>query len=88
MLRSDSAHQSGFTLVEVLVASVLAVMIAGLMINLIGGTGTMQQRNSAQLSVDDSLRASLELMSMDLREATVTRVLSNAAGRPAPSRPG
>lgn len=72
-------RDAGFTLIEVLIASTLIFVVLGFMISLIAGTGQIQQRNSAQLNVDDALRSSLELMSMDLREATVTRVLSTSA---------
>ena len=74
---AKARHQAGFTIIELLIASTLSLVVAGLMISMITSTGKMQQRNTAQVSVDDAMRASLELMSQDLREATETRVLYN-----------
>ncbi len=64
-------------------AAAVALVIFTVLINLLSGTGTVQARNQLQISVDDSIRSSLELMASDLRQSVGPRViLSTSPGLP------
>jgi type II secretory pathway pseudopilin PulG len=76
---SGNPRTAGFTILELLVASAVALVAFGILINIFSSTAQIQARSQVQLSVDESMRAATELIGMDLREATGTRVL-DAAG--------
>lgn len=81
--RSTPAQvQAGFTLVELLVAAALSLIVLGLLLNMLVTTGSVKARSALQLSVDESMRASLELMSMDLRESMGPRVVRSDGSLP------
>ncbi|THF86466.1 hypothetical protein E7T09_10080 [Deinococcus sp. KSM4-11] len=71
------------TMIEVLTAAVVALVIFTILMNLLSGTGTVQARNQLQISVDDSIRSSLELMASDLRQSVGPRIIvSGSPGLP------
>ena len=81
--RSNPAEvQAGFTLIELLVAAALSLIVLGLLLNMLVTTGSVKARSALQLSVDESIRAALELMSMELRESMGPRVVRAGGSLP------
>lgn len=77
-----SERTAGLTIIELLIASALGLVVTGVLLNLLVTTGGVKVRNDLQLSVDDSMRASLELMAMDLREAVGPRIVISSSSLP------
>ncbi|UQN09991.1 PilW family protein [Deinococcus sp. QL22] len=73
------SRDQGFTIIELLVASSISLVVFGILLNMFLSTTQVQAKSQLQLSVDESMRASIELMGMDLREATATRVIDAAS---------
>ncbi|MFC4426665.1 PulJ/GspJ family protein [Deinococcus navajonensis] len=76
------AAGAGFTLIELLVAAAISLIIFGVLLSMLVGAGSVKTRSALQLSVDESMRASLELMAMDLRESVGPRVVMAGGGLP------
>lgn len=73
------ARQAGLTLIEMLVAAAVSLIIFGVLLSMLVSTGNVQARSQLQLGVDESMRAALELISMDLRESVGPRVVVGPA---------
>lgn len=69
---------AGFTILELLVAAAIGLIILGVTFSMTTQTNALQTRNRTTSTVDDALRGSLELISMNLREANGYRVLAAA----------
>lgn len=67
--RSLSRSTAGFTLIELLIASAIGLVIVGLALTLILGTRTLYTKDVARVSVDDNLRAGLDIINADVRQA-------------------
>jgi prepilin-type N-terminal cleavage/methylation domain-containing protein len=88
--RSSSRSTAGFTLIELLIASAIGLLVIGLALSLILGTRTLYTKDVARVSVDDNLRAGLDIINADVRQAgerlpatiAAIQVLKGASGGP------
>ncbi|WP_407543696.1 prepilin-type N-terminal cleavage/methylation domain-containing protein (plasmid) [Deinococcus radiomollis] len=88
--RSSSRTTAGFTLIELLIASAIGLIIVGLALTLILGTRTLYTKDVARVSIDDNLRAGLDIINADVRQAgerlpsttPAIQVLKGASGGP------
>ncbi|MEY2801276.1 MAG: hypothetical protein RL513_861 [Pseudomonadota bacterium] len=68
--RSQSQSQSGFTLVELVIAIVLIGIMAAMLVPLGAGAARAQQGTQARLLAQDTLRYAVERMARELREVS------------------
>lgn len=64
------SHQSGFTLIEALIALVISGLLASALISLLIGQSRFYERTDDAIYAEQSLRATFDLMSSELRMAS------------------
>lgn len=85
MIRAPDARRAGrgnagFTLVEIMVALVLASVFAGIIFQLIRGQGRFVEVQSARQEVQQNARAAVEVIGSELRGATAQGLLRGEDG--------
>lgn len=83
MKKNFSLSRSGFTLLEVLVASAILALVALIVVGLADSTARMTNLSQKRMSADGEARQALDRMSTDLRQAILREDLSEFIGKQA-----
>ena len=67
--RGPSSHRAGFTLIEVLIALVIATIIGGALISLLAGQSLFYAKSDQLITAERNIRAAADMVSADLRMA-------------------
>jgi type II secretory pathway pseudopilin PulG len=70
----------GFTLLELLVATVLLIMVSGLLLQLLSGTSRMVQQNRSRFSADTRAQAVLGLIDQEVQDGIIRSDLAAFPG--------
>jgi prepilin-type N-terminal cleavage/methylation domain-containing protein len=62
-------RQAGFTLIEVLIALVIATIIGGALISLLAGQSLFYAKSDQLITAERNIRAAADMVSADLRMA-------------------
>lgn len=73
------ADESGFTLVEALIALVISGVLASALISLLVGQSRFYERTDDQIYAEQSLRASMDMVATELRMASPSDLVSAEA---------